>query len=317
MGDENAPARAFDVSGWCHERDRRWATYGAQAAHDPWPQTHVFLRDDESCSLWVAARGSGGGSRQATFRNELEERLEAGWRACRRAGWHREPTHALREFEGAVQQAFLSATEPSFAHHFGATWAAALTRGRRCALVSLGACRGFLVRGGLATQLTTDRTLYTASHAAGPPQLYRKDISLAALGAYHARSPDAELAESKRLFERALTLTNRGADTLTLHGALVADPRVTVQVSRDSVPSGETAILTLSWEGGESLESTLCIASNDPDGPTQTLTLTAGAVGDYLGQAAPDFALQTLDGDTLRLSEQLGYPVLLVYFATW
>ena len=183
MGDENAPARAFDVSGWCHERERRWATYGAQAAHDPWPQTHVFLRDDESCSLWVAARGSGGGSRQATFRNELEERLEAGWRACRRAGWHREPTHALREFEGAVQQAFLSATEPSFAHHFGATWAAALTRGRRCALVSLGACRGFLVRGGLATQLTTDRTLYTASLAAGAPQLFGKDISLGALGA--------------------------------------------------------------------------------------------------------------------------------------
>lgn len=39
---------------------------------------------------------------------------------------------------------------------------------------------------------------------------------LAALGAYHARSPDAELAESKRLFERALTLTNRGALTVQL-----------------------------------------------------------------------------------------------------
>lgn len=38
---------------------------------------------------------------------------------------------------------------------------------------------------------------------------------LAALGAYHARSPDAELPEAKRLFERALTLTNRGA--LTVH----------------------------------------------------------------------------------------------------
>ncbi|MCU0700511.1 MAG: TRAP transporter TatT component family protein [Myxococcaceae bacterium] len=40
--------------------------------------------------------------------------------------------------------------------------------------------------------------------------------ALAALGAYHARSPDAELPEAKRLFERALTLTNRGALTVQL-----------------------------------------------------------------------------------------------------
>jgi hypothetical protein len=39
---------------------------------------------------------------------------------------------------------------------------------------------------------------------------------LAALGAYHARSPDAELDEAKRLFERALTITNRGALTVQL-----------------------------------------------------------------------------------------------------
>ena len=51
--------------------------------------------------------------------------------------------------------------------------------------------------------------------------------------------------------------------------------------------------------------------------PTLTLTLTAGVVGDYLGQAAPDFALTDLNGDTHRLSEQLGAPVLLAYFATW
>jgi len=39
---------------------------------------------------------------------------------------------------------------------------------------------------------------------------------LAALGAYHARSPDAELPEARRLFERALTLTSRGALTVQL-----------------------------------------------------------------------------------------------------
>jgi hypothetical protein len=39
---------------------------------------------------------------------------------------------------------------------------------------------------------------------------------LAALGAYHARSPDAELGEAKKLFERALALTNRKALTVQL-----------------------------------------------------------------------------------------------------
>ena len=39
---------------------------------------------------------------------------------------------------------------------------------------------------------------------------------LAALGAYHARSPDAELPQAKALFERALALTNRKALTVQL-----------------------------------------------------------------------------------------------------
>ena len=39
---------------------------------------------------------------------------------------------------------------------------------------------------------------------------------LAALGAYHARSPDAELAQAKALFERALALTNHKALTVQL-----------------------------------------------------------------------------------------------------
>lgn len=37
---------------------------------------------------------------------------------------------------------------------------------------------------------------------------------LAALGAYHARSPDAELGEAKQLFEKALALTQRKALTV-------------------------------------------------------------------------------------------------------
>ncbi|MCK6520150.1 hypothetical protein L6R49_01805 [Myxococcota bacterium] len=117
--------------------------------------------------------------------------------------------------------------------------------------------------------------------------------------------------------EATVRLTNRGDAPLTLSGATVGDERVTVEVSAASIEPGEEALLRLTWAGGESLDTTLCLASNDPDEPTLSLKLTAGVVGDYLGQAAPDFALTDLDGDTHRLSEQLGAPVLLAYFATW
>jgi peroxiredoxin len=36
-----------------------------------------------------------------------------------------------------------------------------------------------------------------------------------------------------------------------------------------------------------------------------------------LGAAAPDFELAVLGGGTVRLSDQEGVPVVLVYFATW
>ena len=117
--------------------------------------------------------------------------------------------------------------------------------------------------------------------------------------------------------ETTVRLTNRGDDTLTLSGATVGDERITVEVSATSIEPGEDALLRLTWSGGETLDTSLCLSSNDPDEPTLTLTLTAGVVGDYLGQAAPDFALTDLNGDTHRLSEQLGAPVLLAYFATW
>ncbi|MBK7758260.1 MAG: hypothetical protein IPI35_18055 [Deltaproteobacteria bacterium] len=117
--------------------------------------------------------------------------------------------------------------------------------------------------------------------------------------------------------ETSVRLTNRGDDTLTLSGATVGDARVTVEVSATAIQPGEEALLRLTWSGGETLDTSLCLSSNDPDEPTLTLKLTAGVVGDYLGQAAPDFALTDLNGDTHRLSEQLGAPVLLAYFATW
>jgi cytochrome c biogenesis protein CcmG/thiol:disulfide interchange protein DsbE len=36
-----------------------------------------------------------------------------------------------------------------------------------------------------------------------------------------------------------------------------------------------------------------------------------------IGSRAPDFALQTLNGETIRLSEMVGRPVVISYWATW
>ncbi len=40
-------------------------------------------------------------------------------------------------------------------------------------------------------------------------------------------------------------------------------------------------------------------------------------VGLEIGNVAPDFELQTLTGDTIRLSDYRGEPVMLNFWATW
>jgi hypothetical protein len=64
---------------------------------------------------------------------------------------------------------------------------------------------------------------------------------------------------------------------------------------------------------------TVCLRTDDPSVPTIEVTIqrSDSSLSIPLGSSAPDFELTTLDGESLRLSEQLGHPVLLVYFATW
>ena len=125
----------------------------------------------------------------------------------------------------------------------------------------------------------------------------------------------AELLLSSEGGSTTTTLTNRGSGTLELQGATVSDERLSLQVSATSLAPGESAQLRLDFSGGDALEATVCLASNDGDSPETELSVTLG--DDRLGQPAPDFVLQDIDGNTHTLSEQLGHPVLLAYFATW
>ena len=99
----------------------------------------------------------------------------------------------------------------------------------------------------------------------------------------------------------------------------VTEERVQVRVSDEVVASGAYADLEIRFDGGEDLRALLCLESNDPDGSRTFAVLTVGesGTGAALGNDATDFVLEDLDGTSHRLSEQLGHPVVLVYFATW
>lgn len=118
---------------------------------------------------------------------------------------------------------------------------------------------------------------------------------------------------------RELQLRNRGGATLDLAGIEVP-AGVTARVSRTTVPPGESAILAVTWDGATNLAgSRICIASDDPGRPTLRVSLLGEREGEgrLIGQTAPDFALEDLDGEVHRLSEQRGRPVVLAYFTTW
>jgi hypothetical protein len=144
---------------------------------------------------------------------------------------------------------------------------------------------------------------------------YSVDLSLSA--------PDLGLAVSELLIDSAgdsvdLALRNRGTRDLHLTGADIGGDGFTLEASRVAIPPGETGTLTVRFEGGEA-DTTLCIASDDPDQPVAEVSLytSGGGTVEAVGLPAPDFALTDLDGETHRLSEHLGVPVVLVYFATW
>jgi len=131
---------------------------------------------------------------------------------------------------------------------------------------------------------------------------------------------------------QSVRLQNLGAAPLLLTGAKVwsgggedgadmseVEARVQVRVNSDLLVSGGVADLELRYSGGEDLEATLCLESSTSDGGRTYAALTVGELGAgaALGNEAADFVLEDLDGNSHRLSEQLGHPVVLVYFATW
>ena len=119
--------------------------------------------------------------------------------------------------------------------------------------------------------------------------------------------------------EQILKLKNSGAAVLGITGLSSDLGDIELRVDTLSIEPGESAQIRVRWLGEGDLEGELCIATNDPDESIQSLQiLTSNNDSSVLiGELAPDFALYGVDGEIYTLSEQLGSPVLLVYFATW
>lgn len=147
-----------------------------------------------------------------------------------------------------------------------------------------------------------------------------------------ARSPEADVERSELYFLdepnpdgsptiATLQITNRGGANLEIVGAEIADPRFTIELDRQAVVPGDAMTFTIGFaDDGAAVNGELCIATNDPDDPIQRIGLVETSnTNTNTGEPAPDFDLPSIDdpNDRYRLSDQLGHPVVLAYFATW
>jgi hypothetical protein len=115
-----------------------------------------------------------------------------------------------------------------------------------------------------------------------------------------------------------IPLHNRGGTELVLTGLTLTGEGLSATVDADRLPPGGEGRVRLVAAGGAPVSGALCLASTDPEQPVQTVELLSRDGDDVaLGAAAPDFELAVLGGGTVRLSDQEGVPVVLVYFATW
>ena len=151
----------------------------------------------------------------------------------------------------------------------------------------------------LLERFTVDAALRTPAADHGPGEIYYAQASAT----------------------RHVTLRNRGSADLEVTGGSIADPRFSAWIDASIISPGKDADIRIDFaDDGEPVASSLCIATNDPDDPLRTVLLTEGSglsSSVATGQEAPDFVLADLDGNSWRLSDNLGHPVVLVYFATW
>ena len=138
-------------------------------------------------------------------------------------------------------------------------------------------------------------------------------------------APEADPSTSELYFysgstSRTIEVANRGATPLRLEGYFIDDARFTVTFSANEVQPNEAIDVEIAFaDDGNPVDASLCMVTNDPDESVQNVLLASTSSGSaiVIGEAAKDFTLTDLDGQPHTLSDQIGNPVVLVYFATW
>ncbi|MBS1148753.1 MAG: uncharacterized protein H6Q89_451 [Myxococcaceae bacterium] len=162
-----------------------WTGFGGAFIEDEWEQ--AYDRGDEDAEGHHATRASQAYDRAIRFGTLL---LEQRW-----------PGFVAAQKNDETIKAYLARVDdPEALLWLGAAW---LSRG------SVAAERPEIV-----AELFVGVALVERSVALKPALAF--GLGYAMLGAYHARSPDAELAQAKELFEKSLALTERKALTTQL-----------------------------------------------------------------------------------------------------
>jgi hypothetical protein len=161
--------------------------------------------------------------------------------------------------------------------------------------------------------------LYQVKPAAGVPEVEPAKKTLYFIAETDDRGgllPPATPAASA-----TLALENQGQGTLQVSGLSLDDPRFSVWLDKTEAAPGETITIwvDLTAPDGQPIDTTLCVATNDPDETLLEIGVQSASSGSdvALGQVAPDFTLNDLNGVPYELSSQQGKPVVLLFFATW
>ncbi|MFZ5441800.1 MAG: TRAP transporter TatT component family protein [Myxococcota bacterium] len=164
-----------------------WTGYASAFIEDSWEQ--AVDREDDEGEIWHAGRAKAAYDRAVRFGSQLLEQKHPGFAAAQK--------------NSETMKAWLAGFDKRDAESLlwvGLAW---LSRGGVAGDQPEVVAELFVGVALLERSVELDESL---AYATG----------LAALGAYHARSPDAELAQARQLFERALTLTQRKALTVQL-----------------------------------------------------------------------------------------------------
>ena len=115
--------------------------------------------------------------------------------------------------------------------------------------------------------------------------------------------------------ERIVEVRNHGGLAGDLLGYTGQD--LVVEASSTTVEPGGSAWLRITTTNPQEGATRLCVAAEDPQEPIRDHRVLQGDTEGRLGDPAPDFTLDDLDGTVWTLSELQGKPVMITYFATW